>query len=117
MKDTRPEGAILLGHYPPGVVLHAPHCIDGENAMSVPVGATIEAHPNHQFDQCFIDFFSIVNDPAALAAVMRTSRSRSSPSGATRTPPSDPRDMTKPQPADAIRPLCRICRGTHEQDA
>jgi hypothetical protein len=111
---VRPE---LRRHYQPGVVFHAPHCIDGGNAMSVPVGAAMEAHPNYQFDQCFVGLFSIVNDPVALAEIMPHVSIENITTKRHPYTPSDPRDTSRPQPADAIRPLCSVCRGTHEHEA
>lgn len=111
---VRPE---LRRHYPPGVVFHAPHCVDGGNAESMPILAAIHDHPNYQFDQCYVGLFSIQNDPIALAKV--TPQVSIEIITAARHPytPSDPRDTRRPQPADAIRPLCRVCRGTHEHEA
>lgn len=110
----RPE---LRRHYPPGVVFHAPHCIDGGNAMSVPVAAAMKAHPNDQLGRRFVELFSIVNNPVTLVEVMpnvsieiiTTARHPYTPFG--------PRDTSRPQPSDAIRSLCRVCRGTHEHEA
>jgi hypothetical protein len=44
-------------HYSPGVVFHAPHCVEGGNALAVGVRGAIEVHPNYQFDACFGGLF------------------------------------------------------------
>ena len=107
----------LRRHYPPGVVFHAPHCIDGGNAISVPVKAAAEAHPNHQFDACFGGLISLAKDPTALAGIMPHVSIEVIEYLRHSYTPSDPRDTGRQQMADAIRPPCRVCRGTHENEA
>ena len=113
-QSVRPESR---RHYPPGVVLHAPHCIDGGNAISVAVGTAIEAHPNHQFDACFGGLIAIAEDSVALAGIMPQVSIEIVKYPRHLYTPADPRDTNRPQPADSIRPLCRVCQGTHEHEA
>lgn len=105
-------------HYPAAVIFHAPHCIENGNGLAVTVRGATEAHPNYRFDTCFSGLIPphLANDPGKLAGIMpyvtvEVITYRQHPYS-----PSDPRDESIPQPPDAIRPLCRVCRGTHQQE-
>jgi hypothetical protein len=106
-------------HYSPGVVFHAPHCVEGGNALAVQVRAAIEVHPNYRFDACFGGLFPphLANDPDRLSGLMPFVTVETVTYRRHGYRPSGPRDESMPQPPDAIRALCRVCRGTHEREA
>lgn len=106
-------------HYPPGVVFHAPHCIEGGNAIAVPVGSAFDTHPNHMFDACFAGLIPpfLAEDAEALAGIMPYISVETISYHQHAYVPSPPRGSRMPQLFDAIRPLCRICRGTHQGEA
>ena len=59
-------------HYPPGVVFHAPHCVDAGDAMSLPVKGAFELYPSHRFDTCFTPLIPahLADDPDKLVGLM-----------------------------------------------
>jgi hypothetical protein len=112
------SGAGEPRHYPPGVEFHAPHCREGGNSIAVQVASAITEFPNYQFHICFdpVIAASIARDPKAMAEFAPYVVVEKPDYGSHRYAPSRPGDGT-PQPPDAIRPLCRVCRGTHAGEA
>ena len=106
-------------HYPPGVVFHAPHCIGGGSGAAVPVRAAFEAHPNRLVDACFAQVIphNLTENEDALAEILPYVSIEIIPYARHPYVASDPRDPNFKQPPDAIRPLCKICRGTHGGEA
>jgi hypothetical protein len=105
-------------HYPPGVVFHAPHCVDGGDAMSLPVTGAFEVYPNHQFHTCFTPIIPVhlADNPEKLVGLMpcvMVEKVNYHQHPYSPYPPGHP----APQPQDPIHPLCRICRGTHQGQA
>lgn len=82
--------------YPPGVVFHAPDCVDGGNATALPLGAAKEVYPSHQFDVCATpgDTPYVAVEHVHIGKTHEYAQSDKWPN-------------------DATRPLCRVCRGTH----
>lgn len=105
-------------HYPPGVFFHVPHCMDGGNALAAPIVSAVQEHPNFRFHFCVdpIVSASIARDPDTMANVIPYVVMETVDHGRHPYAPSDPADGT-PKPPDAIRPPCRVCRGTHEGEA
>ena len=85
--------------YPPGVVLHAPHCRDAGdgNAPGLGVRVAIAQYPIHQF--CYCTGNDPGNAPYVVVEQIDFGIHLYVPSGT--------------RPADATRPLCKTCRGTH----
>jgi hypothetical protein len=101
-----------LRDYPAGVILHAPHCVEGGNAPAVPLDAAYKEYPSRQLHFCFGGM-----DPSGaldgLAAAEIMPYVVVEPVGYGRhdyRPSSD-------QPKDATRALCSVCRGTHGEPA
>ncbi|BAL85451.1 hypothetical protein AMIS_2310 [Actinoplanes missouriensis 431] len=95
--------------YPAGVVLHAPHCVEGGNSPALPIDAAYEAYPSHQLHFCFGGMVPAgLMDMHTLQEIM--------PFVVVEQIQYGPHDYVQSEkwPADAVRPLCGKCQGTHE---
>ena len=93
--------------YPPGVILHAPHCVEGGNSPALPIEAAFGAYPSRQLHFCFGGMIPAQLEGLALQDVMPHVVIEHWEYGGHEYQQSDD------WPNDAIRPLCRRCRGTH----
>ena len=89
----------MISDYPPGVVLHAPHCPEAGdgNAPGLDVRQAIAAYPSYQLCGCAGG--SPDTAPYVVVEQINYGIHLYVPAGA--------------RPDDATRPLCKTCRGTH----
>ncbi|GAA0463597.1 hypothetical protein Aca07nite_59730 [Actinoplanes capillaceus] len=88
--------------YPPGVVLHAPHCREAGdgNRATLPVLRAITGYPSHRWCPCG----NVDDTPHVVVEQIEYGPHLYTP-------------MSSPPPRDATRALCGICRGTHGNPA
>jgi hypothetical protein len=88
-----------LREYPPGAVFHNPSCpdINGHSAPSLPILQAVAENPSHRYCMCT----GGGPDAAPYVVIERVDY------GPHLYVPSPNR------PRDAVRALCRTCRGTH----
>ncbi|MEU4557032.1 hypothetical protein AB0F72_01485 [Actinoplanes sp. NPDC023936] len=98
--------------YPPGVVLHAPHCVEGGNSPAAAIDAAYEAYPSRQLHFCFGGMVPPgLMDAHTLKEIMPfvvVEQIEYGPHGYL---------QSAKWPADAVRPLCLKCQGTHASSA
>ena len=99
---------MTVREYPPGVILHAPHCIEGGTSPAVPIDAAYRTYPSRQLHFCFGGMVPPgLLDMVALQEIMPYVVIEQVEYGAHLYNPS------AEKPDDAARALCRKCRGTH----
>ena len=101
-------------HYPPAVIIHVPHCREGQSFPALSTGSVPEALPNHMLHFCFP--IELVKKPITEIAVIGTV-----PMVTWEKPDYPDHSYTpdrtgKQLPPDAIDYPCRICRGTHGEE-
>jgi hypothetical protein len=53
MSDVSADTTAGLRHYPPGVVFHAPHCLEGRNRAAISIDAAVSTFPTREPHFCF----------------------------------------------------------------
>jgi hypothetical protein len=98
-------------HYPPAVLLHVPHCLEGYTLPSVPI-ASVPSLVSWRVHFCFPS--ELIAQPisriASIGTVPMVTVER------IQYPPHAYNPSTV-EPADAVDRLCRICLGTHGGEA
>ncbi|MFC4067993.1 hypothetical protein [Actinoplanes subglobosus] len=97
-------------HYPPAKIIHVPHCIEGAELPSVPIGS-VPGFVSYRFHFCF--------GAVAHKSVAEISVIGIYPMVTVETIDYGPHTYLPgdEEPEDAVDRLCRVCRGTHGTEA
>jgi hypothetical protein len=88
-------------HYEPARVVHKATCPDAPQGFVLRAVAVMQAHPNATLHNCLTPI-AVRQNPEVTTEAVTYEPHLYHPSAAT-------------QP-DAVRPLCRTCRGTHPEE-
>jgi hypothetical protein len=95
-------------HYPPGVVFHAPHCLEGGNRPAIPIESAFTTFPTRELHFCFGGMVPEgLLDVIGIAEIMPYIVVEPIAFGDHLYRPSSVK------PADSLDYLCAVCRGTH----
>jgi hypothetical protein len=103
-----------LRHYPPAVLIHVPHCREGEDKPTLVITSVTGTLPNHRLHFCFPE--DLIEKPIAAIAAMGVVPMITFEVEDYGDHIYVPVRQGKLLPDDAIDYPCKICRGTHGGD-
>jgi hypothetical protein len=101
-------------HYPPAVIIHVPHCVEGHLFPALLIGSVPESLPNYRLHFCFPSEFieKPIREIAAIGTFPMVTWEKPDYPEHSYAPDRTGRQL----PPDAIDHPCRICRGTHGEE-